>query len=59
MIVSHVLLFFSFIDPRELCDYFAQHLGQFKEIYALLEELNAKVSDLLVDTSKVKLTHSK
>lgn len=42
----------NFIDPRELCDYFAQHLGQFKEIYALLEDLNNKVSSLLVDTSK-------
>lgn len=42
----------NFIDPRELCDYFSQHLGLFKEIYALLEDLNSKVSNLLVDTSK-------
>lgn len=42
----------NFIDPRELCDYFSQHLGQFKELYALLEDLNNKVSSLLVGTSK-------
>lgn len=42
----------NYIDPKELCDYFSTHLGPFKEILSLVEELNTKVSDVLVSTSK-------
>lgn len=42
----------NYIDPKELCDYFAAHLGPFKEILSLIEDLNTKVSNVLVSTSK-------
>ncbi|KAH3769609.1 N-terminal EF-hand calcium-binding protein 1-like [Dreissena polymorpha] len=42
----------NFIDPKELCDYFANHLGPFKEILSLIEDLNVKVSNMLVSTAQ-------
>ncbi|XP_052816923.1 N-terminal EF-hand calcium-binding protein 1-like [Mya arenaria] len=42
----------NYIDPKELCDYFATHLGSFKEILSLIEDLNTKVSNVLVSTSQ-------
>ncbi|XP_060582777.1 N-terminal EF-hand calcium-binding protein 1-like [Ruditapes philippinarum] len=42
----------NYIDPKELCDYFSKHLGQFKEILSLVEDLNTKVSNMLLSTSK-------
>lgn len=42
----------NYIDPKELCDYFSTHLGPFKEILSLVEDLNTKVSNVLVSTSK-------
>jgi len=41
----------SYIDPKELCDYFAQHLGPFKDVLSLIEDLNTKVSNVLVTTA--------
>lgn len=41
------------IDTNELCTYFTQHLGEFKEIFGLLEEMNKKMTNVLYGTSKV------
>ncbi|KAL5021281.1 hypothetical protein ScPMuIL_000436 [Solemya velum] len=40
------------IDTNELCAYFSKHLGEFKEIYGLVEELNNKISSVLQSTSQ-------
>ncbi|XP_069112134.1 N-terminal EF-hand calcium-binding protein 1-like [Argopecten irradians] len=40
------------IDTGELHDYFCKHLGQFKELYGLVEEFNTKLSNVLVSTSQ-------
>ncbi|XP_072024669.1 N-terminal EF-hand calcium-binding protein 1-like [Amphiura filiformis] len=40
------------IDTGELCTYFAEHLGPYKEIFAAMEDLNASVSAALVNTSQ-------
>ncbi|KAJ8303332.1 hypothetical protein KUTeg_019728 [Tegillarca granosa] len=40
------------IDTGELCDYFSQHLGEFKEIYRLVEDLNQKITNVLMTTSQ-------
>jgi len=40
------------IDTEELCTYFAQHLGQFKDMFALLEVFNHKMTEMLYATSK-------
>ena len=44
---------FSNIDTNELCTYFSQHLGEFKEIFGLLEEINRKMTNMLYGTAKV------
>ncbi|GFR78961.1 N-terminal EF-hand calcium-binding protein 1 [Elysia marginata] len=41
------------IDTNELCTYFTQHLGEFKEIFGLLEEMNKKMTNVLYGTAKV------
>ncbi|XP_059149700.1 N-terminal EF-hand calcium-binding protein 1-like isoform X2 [Physella acuta] len=40
------------IDIGELCTYFTQHLGDFKEIFGLLEEMNRKMTNVLYGMSK-------
>ncbi|OWF50114.1 N-terminal EF-hand calcium-binding protein 1-like [Mizuhopecten yessoensis] len=40
------------IDTGELHDYFCKHLGQFKELYDLVEEFNTKLTNVLVSTSQ-------
>ncbi|XP_022338323.1 N-terminal EF-hand calcium-binding protein 1-like [Crassostrea virginica] len=35
------------IDTGELCEYFISHLGEMKEIYSLIEDLNSKVTSVL------------
>lgn len=47
-------VFVSNIDTNELCAYFSKHLGEFKEIYGLVEELNNKISSVLQSTSQVQ-----
>ncbi|KAK3086258.1 hypothetical protein FSP39_015845 [Pinctada imbricata] len=40
------------IDTGELCEYFSKHLGPMKEVYALVEELQQKVTNVLFSTSE-------
>ncbi|XP_062611379.1 N-terminal EF-hand calcium-binding protein 1-like [Saccostrea cucullata] len=40
------------IDTGELCEYFSNHLGEMKEIYSLMEDLNHKVTNVLQSTAK-------
>lgn len=40
------------IDTGELHDYFSKHLGQFQELYCLVEEFNTKLTNVLVSTSQ-------
>ncbi|XP_046543635.1 N-terminal EF-hand calcium-binding protein 1-like isoform X2 [Haliotis rubra] len=40
------------IDTGELCSYFASHLGDFQQIYGTLEDLSAKVTNVLFSTSQ-------
>jgi len=41
------------IDTEELCTYFAQHLGEFRHMFGLLETFNKKMTEMLYATSKV------
>ena len=43
----------SNIDTEELCTYFAQHLGEFRHMFGLLETFNKKMTEMLYATSKV------
>ncbi|CAE1313405.1 unnamed protein product [Acanthosepion pharaonis] len=40
------------IDTEELCAYFSQHLGAFKDIYAVLDDLNSNMTSVLFSTSQ-------
>uniref|UniRef100_K1R0F1 N-terminal EF-hand calcium-binding protein 1 n=1 Tax=Magallana gigas TaxID=29159 RepID=K1R0F1_MAGGI len=40
------------IDTGELCEYFSNHLGEMKEIYSLLDDLNNKVTNVLQSTAQ-------
>ncbi|KAL3859501.1 hypothetical protein ACJMK2_009719 [Sinanodonta woodiana] len=40
------------IDTGELCDYFSKHLGEFQELYGILEDLNKKINGILASTSQ-------
>ncbi|XP_025076329.1 N-terminal EF-hand calcium-binding protein 1-like isoform X1 [Pomacea canaliculata] len=40
------------IDTGELCAYFSQHLGEFKEVFGMLEDLNKSITDVLFSISK-------
>lgn len=48
------LCIYSNIDTGELCEYFSNHLGEMKEIYSLLDDLNNKVTNVLQSTAQVK-----
>jgi hypothetical protein len=56
---TEMLVFiFSNIDTGELCEYFSNHLGEMKEIYSLMEDLNHKVTSVLQSTAKVSINIS-
>ncbi|CAI9715127.1 N-terminal EF-hand calcium-binding protein 1-like isoform X2 [Octopus vulgaris] len=40
------------IDTEELCAYFSLHLGAFKDIYAVLDDLNSNMTSVLFSTSQ-------
>lgn len=41
----------NYIDPSELCQYFSQHLGEFKQIYDVVEDLQSKINSALHTTA--------
>ena len=44
---------YSKIDTGELCSYFSQHLGDFKEIFGTCEDLNKSMTKVLYSTAEV------
>lgn len=42
----------NYIDPGELCQFFSQHLGEFKPIYDVVEDLHTKINTALHTTAK-------
>ncbi|CAC5419852.1 unnamed protein product [Mytilus coruscus] len=42
----------NYIDPGELCQFFSQHLGEFKQIYDVVEDLHTKINTALHTTAK-------
>jgi hypothetical protein len=48
-------LFFSYIDPEELCQFFSKHLGEFKHIYDVVEDLHKKINTALYTTAEVRM----
>ena len=47
------ILLYSKIDTGELCAYFSQHLGDFKEIFGTCEDLNKSMTKVLYSTAEV------
>ena len=50
----HVNIYFSYIDPEELCQFFSKHLGEFKHIYDVVEDLHKKINTALHTTAEVR-----
>ncbi|KAL8564628.1 hypothetical protein ACOMHN_032184 [Nucella lapillus] len=50
---------FSNIDTEELCSYFGQHLGDFREIFSICEDLNKSMTKALYSTAEAYKTADK
>ena len=42
----------NYIDPEELCQFFSKHLGEFKHIYDVVEDLHKKINTALYTTAE-------